>query len=159
MVRTAVVAGGIALLWPNWSPAVAYNAPQKMPGVHLVRPNDYNRMALAHLDIGQRRQSREILEEAIVRYPFMDNLVFPLSAMYIEDGNPQKAVTILQNYVAIRGAEDKYGVLRLANALGLSGRTADAMALIRGFLRAHPGDAEAEALLLHVQGKPLPKSP
>jgi len=151
-VRAAALAGGIALLWPTWSPAVAYNTPRKMRGIHLVRPNDYNRLALAHLEIKQRRQARELLEEAVALYPYLDALVFPLATIHIEDGRPQKAVVVLQDYVRTRGAE-RNGLLRLANALSLCGRKADAIGIVQSVLKNDPGDAEAAAMLLRIQNR------
>jgi len=151
--RAAVVAGGIALLWPAWSPAVAYNTPSQMKGIHLVRPNDYNQIALAWLEVKQREPARKLLEEAVVQYPYLEGIAFPLSALYIEDGNPQRAVAILQGYVRIRGTE-KYGLLRLANALSLCGRKAEAISAVQNVMRNHPGDAEAAAILSLIQSRP-----
>jgi len=151
-IRTSAVVGGIALLWPAWSPAVAYNAPKKMPGIHLVRPNDYNRLALAHLEIKQRQQARALLEEAVAQYPYIDGLVFPLETIYIEDREPQKALTILQGLLRSKGP-DKAALLRLADALSLCGRKSDAVELAQGLLRKYPDDAVVKAMLARVQSR------
>jgi len=150
--RAAALVGGMALLWPIWSPAVAHNTPKKMTGIHLVRPNDYNPVALAHLELKQRQQAREILEEGVAQYPYFEAIAFPLSTIYIEDGKPQKAVTILQDYLRIRGHE-RNGLLRLANALSLCGRKSESMELVQSILRSNPEDAEASATLVRIQGR------
>lgn len=151
--RTLAVAAGVALLWPIWSPAVAHNNPVSMPGRRLVRPNDYNRLAIAYIDIQRRREAREVLEEAVPQYPFIDGVVFPLAKLYMEEGRPQKAVPILQKYVRLR-ANDRRGALMLASALAQCGRKPEALQLIQAVLRNHPNDPDAIKLLAAVQGRP-----
>jgi tetratricopeptide (TPR) repeat protein len=150
--RALVLAAGVAVLWPAWSPAVSYNNPPKAPGYRLIGPNHYNRLAIAHLNVKNRDQARELLEEGVALYPFVDMLVLPLATVYVEEKKPEKAAAILETYVHLTKGSDKKGILALANALAICGQRQRAVGLVQDVLRKDPNDPDAQKILLMIQG-------
>ena len=151
--RALVLVAGIALLWPAWSPAVAYNNPGNTPGYRFIGPNHYNRVALAHLAVKQRDQARDLLEEGLVLYPFVELVVIPLANIYAEERRPEKAVAILETYVRLTKGCERKGVLALAKAHALCGRHERAANTLHDMLRKDPRDSEAENLLREIRGR------
>jgi len=150
--RIAVVAAGVVILWPTWSPALALNSPRTVPGVRLVRGHDYGNLALAYVEAKQTQKARELLESVVGDYPWCPDVVFRLARIWIEAGQSDKAIPLLQTHLAGAGP-DRYGLLLLACALERTGRKAQAVKVLRNLLHEHPQDAEALSVLHRIHGE------
>ena len=150
VVPVLALAVGVAILWPTRSPAAIYNAAKGQKDIPLVRRNDYDRLAVAHLELGQRRQATELLEEAVAFYPWFNPLVRRLAIIHIQERKFEQAVAVLEKYIQLAGPDGETNLL-LADALASGGRTADAIALLQDLLRNNPQDAQAQTLLSQIQ--------
>jgi tetratricopeptide (TPR) repeat protein len=150
-LRALALATGIGLLWPHGSPAARYNALVSPAGAQLVRPNDYDRLAVAYQKMGQRKEAVKLLEEALTAYPGFSLLTLRLADVHIEEGKKERAAAVLERFMA-NGWSDPLATRYLASIYATTGRAPQAVSLLQDHLRANPQDDQARTLLSQIQG-------
>jgi len=141
-----VLATGIVLLWPNWSPGAKVNSLEDFGRVPLVRNTDYLSLAIAHSRLGQRDQARQLLEEALESYPAYEAAATELALLYAENGMARRGIEILERQVTSGGAGVEV-TLTLAQLYALEGQTVEAVGLLKRVLLTDPKNATALKLL------------
>lgn len=116
-----------------------------LQGVRAFMPKDEPGLLLAlaklHLRLGQLAQARKLLEHARRRAPDRVDLVGTLAQVFLQAGDSQKAVSLLEDCYKDH-LNDITAVNNLAWALSLPGQDLDrALQLAKRALRQQPGNA------------------
>ncbi|MCX7045880.1 MAG: glycosyltransferase family 39 protein [Candidatus Sumerlaeota bacterium] len=145
----AVMAAGILLLWPAWSPAVTDNARRgKTSERPLIRDIDYFSQGQAHLRLGQKEPARAWFNESVEHFPLYTPPYSYLALFDIQDGKPQNAVKILERYATCAGqAAAPDMLLQLAEAYLRNRRPDLAQSLLRRVVMIYPDNSQARRML------------
>ena len=150
----AIFCGALAvlnlLLAARWSPAAEINTPPGMPGVRLIRPNDFGLLARAYFEKNDRDKAREVLAEGFAIHPWDQALARSLALMLEGEGQVEHAVAILRRYLT-NMPHDAELVVELARMFARSERWNESEHLLKRVVDAQPDNEKARRLLLQVR--------